>query len=426
LVGAQYLRGEIQLFQTEAHLEHLSNALRVGPTFIAVTHLVSLFANDVWVIPSIVYGNMHIILCKSRLRRLFAIGEYKAKQINMLTSSSIRLQIESALAQRIPSALTPAPKLIRPVAATGIAALDEVLRGGLPVGAVSELVGPECSGRTSAALSFLSGVTQAAKVCAWIDVCDVLDPASAAAAGVDLMRLLWVRCGAVQKNVTSTSYSFALSEKYVVPPAAKKGLHGGGYGPHPRTETKGLSEAVHGLLQSKAIEPRCAESQRRERSREDVFEPALRMSPTSAAALPRPRKPWTRMEQALRVTDLLLQSGGFSAIVLDMGSLAPEVVSRVPLATWFRYRAAAERTQSSILLLTQHPCAKSSAELVLRFQSASNICDEKTVFSGIEPRVEVVRSRYTETPTNVIPLRKPPQRVNAACWQSRTVWAGCR
>jgi RecA/RadA recombinase len=82
------------------------------------------------------------------------------------TSSAIRLQIESALAQKIPSALTPAPKIVRPVAATGIASLDEVLKGGLPVGAVSELVGPECSGRTSVALSFLSRMTQAAKVCA--------------------------------------------------------------------------------------------------------------------------------------------------------------------------------------------------------------------------------------------------------------------
>ena len=87
----------------------------------------------------------------------------------MPTSSAIRLQIESPLAQKIPSALTPAPKMIRPVAATGIASLDEVLKGGLPVGAVSELVGPECSGRTSVALSFLSRMTQAAKVCAWIE-----------------------------------------------------------------------------------------------------------------------------------------------------------------------------------------------------------------------------------------------------------------
>ncbi len=54
-------------------------------------------------------------------------------------------------------------------------------------------------------------------------------------------------------------------------------------------------------------------------------------------------KSWSRLEQALRVTDLLLQAGGFSCIVLDMGSLNAEYALRVPLATWFRFRAAAER-----------------------------------------------------------------------------------
>jgi hypothetical protein len=112
--------------------------------------------------------------------------------------------------------------------------------------------------------------------------------------------------------------------------------------------------------------------------------------------------------------------------VLDMGSLAPEFVSRVPLATWFRYRAAAERTRSSILLLTQHACAKSSAELLLRLQPAEAICDEATVFTGIKPRVEVARRRFTQLESNVVPLRKPPQSVNVASWQSRTSWAGRR
>ena len=78
---------------------------------------------------------------------------------------------------------------------------------------------------------------------------------------------------------------------------------------------------------------------------------------------------WGRMEQAMRVTDLLLQGGGFSAIVLDMGSLAPEQVSRIPLATWFRYAAAAERSRACVVLLTQHGCSKSSAGLVLRLSA---------------------------------------------------------
>jgi recombination protein RecA len=49
----------------------------------------------------------------------------------MISSSAIRFQIETALAQKIPSALTPAPKMVRPVAGTGIETLDEILGGGL-------------------------------------------------------------------------------------------------------------------------------------------------------------------------------------------------------------------------------------------------------------------------------------------------------
>ncbi len=340
----------------------------------------------------------------------------------MPSASAIRLQIESALAQKMPSALTPATRLIRPVMATGIESLDYVLNGGLPVGVVSELVGPECSGRTSLALSFLARVTQAVKVCAWIDVSNAFDPVSAAAAGVDLARLLWVRCGVLPDNSKPVSRSFALPDKYLVSPASKKGLHGGGFGPHPRNEAKGLSQAVAGLLQPETPTPRCAEPQRRARQRVEVFEPGYEHSAKKLVQPARPGKPWSRIEQALRATDLLLQGGGFSAIVLDMGSLPAEVVSRVPLSTWYRYRAAAERTQSSIVLLTQFACAKSSAELLLRFAPGNALSDEETVFTGIEHRVEVARRRFSETPSNIVPLRKPPQRVNAATWHSRTAW----
>jgi len=345
----------------------------------------------------------------------------------MTSASTLRLQIESALAQRIPSALTPAPKMMRPVAATGIEALDDVLRGGLPIGAISELIGPECSGRTSVTLSFLAQTTQVGKVCAWIDISNTFDPASAAAAGVDLTRLLWVRCGVAQTRVQREARNFVLPEKYLIPSPTKKGLHGGGFGPHPRSEVNGLSEAVGDLLRPEAIAPRCAEPQRRVRQKDEVFQAQYRQASKTGVRSSRPSRPWSLIEQALRSTDLLLQNGGFGAIVLDMGSLAPEFASRVPLATWFRYRAAAERAQSSILLLTQYPCAKSSGELLLRLQSAEALCDEATVFTGIKPRLEVVRHRFTKAAgSNVVPLRKPPQNVQSASWQSRTTWAGRR
>jgi recombination protein RecA len=344
----------------------------------------------------------------------------------MPSTSALRIQIESELADRIPSALTPAPRIIRPVISTGIGTIDDLLEGGLPVGAITELVGPECSGRTALALSFLAQITKEAKVCAWIDASNIFHAESAAAVGIDLTRLLWVRCGVPNtKEQRSQLSNFALPEKYLVPPPVKKGLHGGGFGPHPRGEVRGLSDAVSGLLHPEVIAPRCAEAQRRIRAEREDFEPVLFQTQKREARQCVP-KPLSRADQALRVTDLLLQAGGFSAIVLDLGSIAPEFASRVPLATWFRYRAAAERTQASILLLTQHACAKSSAGLVLRMQACDPLRDETTVFTGIEHRIEISRERFTQPPINVIPLRKPPQSDRQSSWRSRTAWAGRR
>lgn len=76
---------------------------------------------------------------------------------------------------------------------TGVPVLDEHLAGGWPQGHLSEVVGQASSGRTSVVLATLAAVTRQGGVVALVDVADRLDPASAAAAGVDLDRLLWVR-----------------------------------------------------------------------------------------------------------------------------------------------------------------------------------------------------------------------------------------
>jgi hypothetical protein len=155
----------------------------------------------------------------------------------------------------------------------------------------------------------------------------------------------------------------------------------------------------------------------------------------------RRKKPWSRIEQALHATDLLLQGGGFSAIVLDLAGVAPEHASRIELSIWFRYRAAVERTQASLLLLTQHPCAKSAGELLLRFHPGNARCDEKTVFAGIEHGLEVERRRFAPNSlnpgssnqgstnpgfSNLVPLKKPSQSEHAAHWRSQSTWAGAR
>jgi recombination protein RecA len=84
----------------------------------------------------------------------------------------------------------PLPELI----STGIPEVDSAA-GGLPRGGLTEIFGPASSGRTSLLISILAAATGHDEVCALVDAEDAFDPASAAAAGVCLPRLLWVRCG---------------------------------------------------------------------------------------------------------------------------------------------------------------------------------------------------------------------------------------
>jgi hypothetical protein len=95
--------------------------------------------------------------------------------------------------------VTPASRLeVRPApdrASSGIVQID-AFTGGLPRGCLTEICGPDSSGRTSLLLSALAAATRREEVCTLIDVSDAFHPHSAAAAGVDPERLLWVRCGA--------------------------------------------------------------------------------------------------------------------------------------------------------------------------------------------------------------------------------------
>ena len=76
---------------------------------------------------------------------------------------------------------------------TGIPELD------FPRGAITEVVGAAASGRTTVLCSALAAATQRQEACAVVDTADTFDPASAAAAGVDLRFLLWVRCAAKKR-----------------------------------------------------------------------------------------------------------------------------------------------------------------------------------------------------------------------------------
>lgn len=103
----------------------------------------------------------------------------------------LRAQIEARLQNRIPAALTPAPCREMSTLASGIAGIE------IPLSGLTEICARNAvsSGRTALLNSVMARVTCEQHCCALVDASDNFDPASAAAAGVDLERLLWVRCG---------------------------------------------------------------------------------------------------------------------------------------------------------------------------------------------------------------------------------------
>ncbi len=141
----------------------------------------------------------------------------------MPSAAALRIQIEESLATRFRRRSRPcrAPSVKR--RATGIAAVDALLDGGLPVGAISEVVGPECSGRTTLSLAFVASCTARGQVCAWVDACDALDPESAAASGVHLPLLLWIRLHEQQSGFAHNKKQ-ARTEKLVASRSSAAGL----------------------------------------------------------------------------------------------------------------------------------------------------------------------------------------------------------
>jgi hypothetical protein len=218
------------------------------------------------------------------------------------------------------SGVTPASRLaVRPapeMVSSGIAAMD-ALTGGLPRGCLTEICGPASSGRTTLLLAALAAATRRGECCVVVDAGDALDPQSAAAAGVELERLLWVRCG---------------------------------------------------------------ES-----------------------------SPQKCLEQLLRAVDLLLESGGFGLIALDLGDLPPQTARHIPLTTWFRFRRAVEHTATVLLAIERQSIAGSCSSLLIKLgpqrygmkQSADSQFSAPThaqLLTELEITAEIVRSRLDRKP----------------------------
>jgi len=281
-----------------------------------------------------------------------------------MAAAPLRARIESSLGERLSSTLLLRERAAPAMVSTGIAALD-ALTGGLPRGALSEITGAASSGRTGVMLAALAAATQRQEICALVDAGDSFDPASAAAAGVDLERLLWVRCKEADNN---------------------KGRQAAG--------DQNARVAFAGVRMGSPANAGFA------------FAGAL--------------------EQVLKATDLLLHAGGFGMVALDLGDIPPESARRVPLTSWFRFRRAVEPTATVLLLLEQEPCAKTCASLVLRLEREA-VCTREAASSAAEASAPLewhIVGRGTAVPDNPVlsHARVPPSRPQLARgWESTSV-----
>ena len=207
-------------------------------------------------------------------------------------------------------------------------------------------------------LAALARSTQNGEVCALVDAGDALDPASAEAAGVEMGKLLWVRCG---------------------------------------TTASGVRLPVAG-------------TRRRSEFRQWNFE----------TALPEGRHWKECLEQVLRVTDLLLQSNGFGMIVLDLGDIPVRNARQIPLASWFRFRRAIEHTPTVLLVVEQQPIAGSCSSVLVKV-SGKKLSAVSTQLSGNRPSHAELLDKV-EITAELLRSRLEPKPVQSAIAGFKTHW----
>ena len=109
---------------------------------------------------------------------------------------------------------------------TMIDAFDALLGGGLPRGRVVELAGRRSAGRFSIILATLAAATSLGEAAALIDLGDNFDPQIAAANGVDLRRVLWIRPHTLRQAVMSAEMIAATGFQLVVVDAGAHPIRG--------------------------------------------------------------------------------------------------------------------------------------------------------------------------------------------------------
>jgi hypothetical protein len=190
------------------------------------------------------------------------------------------------------------------------------------------------------------------------------------------------------------------------------------------------SGTAAGLDFNKLLWVRCGERKLSRKTRAETC-----VSRNSIFTEERASSPVHRLEQVLKTTDLILQSGGFGLVALDLAGIPEKFARRIPLASWFRFQRAVEHTKTALLVISEFLYAQTCAALVMKLSSVKNQgflvsplfgetgwgCSQPSeksshaqLLEAMRVEAEVVRSRLD---------RKPSQSITAV-FRSQAVRAG--
>jgi recombination protein RecA len=256
--------------------------------------------------------------------------------VAVLESALRARKLDRTLTTTLPSWEWTDPSSLLP---TDIPLVDACLRGGLPRGQLSELTGACSSGRMTLLLQLMAAATRRGEIAALVDTLDCFDVASAAAAGVDLDRLLWIR-------------------------GSDSGLG---------TRDSGTQHTRTQNVRSRNMESRIPDRESRIPSSVD-----------------------RAIDRALKALNLVLQAGGFGIVAIDLADVPAVTLRQIPFTTWPRVQRVIEGSDTACVLVTPEPLARSAGGLTLALTSRSTwagVSDRSHVLQGIDLRVRVVSPR---------------------------------
>jgi len=256
--------------------------------------------------------------------------------VAVLESALRARKLDRTLTTTLPSWEWTDPSSLLP---TDIPLVDACLRGGLPRGQLSELTGACSSGRMTLLLQLMAAATRRGEIAALVDTLDCFDVASAAAAGVDLDRLLWIR-------------------------GSDSGLG---------TRDSGTQHTRIQNVRSRNMESRIPDRESRIPSSVD-----------------------RAIDRALKALNLVLQAGGFGIVAIDLADVPAVTLRQIPFTTWPRVQRVIEGSDTACVLVTPEALARSAGGLTLSLTSRSTwagMSDRSHVLQGIDLRVRVVSPR---------------------------------